>query len=123
VLQENNLGSTSETFREMIETAGFAIVIVDGCAPQRTPDSRIYYIGIMRRGDAVPAWASGEGAERQTSLIASPSSSRATNRRRSSITEHSFHGIHASPAKGKSCYPCVRYDLSPMSRAAHLVRT
>jgi hypothetical protein len=47
----------------------------------------------------------------------SPSSSRATNRRRSSITEHSFHGIHASP-KGERCYPCVRYDLSPMSRAA-----
>src|SRR3981081_1497855 len=38
---------------------------------------------------------------RQTSLIASPSSSRATNRRRSSITEHSFPGIHASPGKGK----------------------
>src|SRR5712671_2477354 len=38
---------------------------------------------------------------RQTSLIASPSSSRATNRRRSSITEHSFHGIHTSPGKGK----------------------
>src|SRR6266481_9268494 len=38
---------------------------------------------------------------RQTSLIASPSSSRATNRRRSSITEHSFHGINASPGKGK----------------------
>src|SRR6516164_7124530 len=38
---------------------------------------------------------------RQTSLIASPSSSRATNRRRSSITEHSFHGIHTSPKRGK----------------------
>src|SRR3982074_2420444 len=38
---------------------------------------------------------------RQTSLIASPSSSRATNRRRSSITEHSFHGIDTSPGKGK----------------------
>ena len=23
------------------------------------------------------------------------------------------------PRKGGSCYPCVRYDLSPMSRAAH----
>src|SRR4029077_9491658 len=23
------------------------------------------------------------------------------------------------PQKGESCYPCVRYDLSPMSRAAH----
>src|SRR6266446_4941926 len=38
---------------------------------------------------------------RQTSLIASPSSSRATNRRRSTITDHSFHCIHASPGKGK----------------------
>src|SRR5437762_14280569 len=24
------------------------------------------------------------------------------------------------PRKGKGCYPCVRYDLSPMSRAAHV---
>src|SRR5713101_3874832 len=43
---------------------------------------------------------------RQTSLIASPSSSQATNRRRSSITEHSFHGIHASPGKGKVLPMC-----------------
>jgi hypothetical protein len=49
VLQENNLGSTTETFREMIETAGLAIVLVEGCAPQRTPDSRIYYIGHAAR--------------------------------------------------------------------------
>src|SRR5215468_10568026 len=26
------------------------------------------------------------------------------------------------PQKGKGCYPCVRYDLSPMSRAAHANR-
>jgi methylase of polypeptide subunit release factors len=63
VLQENNLGSTAETFHEMIETAGLAIVFVDGCAPQRTSASRIYYIGIMRRGDVVPVWASGAGIE------------------------------------------------------------
>src|SRR6266436_7800223 len=24
------------------------------------------------------------------------------------------------PPKGERCYPCVRYDLSPMSRAAHV---
>src|SRR6202022_4913684 len=24
------------------------------------------------------------------------------------------------PRKGERCYPCVRYDLSPMSRAAHI---
>ena len=57
--KENNLGSTAETFREMIETAGLSIVLVDGCAPQRTLDSRIYYIGVMQRGDLVPAWVSG----------------------------------------------------------------
>src|SRR5215472_12667677 len=52
---------------------------------------------------------------RQTSLIPSPSSSRATNRRRSSITEHSFHGIHTSPERGSGvthvsgtiCYLCL----------------
>src|SRR5260370_5149750 len=43
---------------------------------------------------------------RQTSLIASPSSSRATNRRRSSITEHSFHGIQASTERGKVLPMC-----------------
>ena len=61
VLQENNLGSTAETFREMIETAGLAIVFVAGCAPQQTAQSSIYYLGIMRRGDAVPGWANGAG--------------------------------------------------------------
>jgi len=68
VLQENNLGSTAETFREMIETAGLAIVFVDGCAPRRTPDSRIYYIGAMRRGDVAPAWASGAGINMDSSV-------------------------------------------------------
>jgi hypothetical protein len=38
----------------------------------------------------------------QTSLIDSPSSKRATNRRRSSITEHSFHGIDTSPVSRES---------------------
>ncbi len=57
VLQENNAGSTAETFRDMIEQAGLSIVFVDGCIPQRTPDHRFYYIGIMRRGDTPPAWA------------------------------------------------------------------
>src|SRR4029077_4643793 len=53
--------------------------------------------------------------------MASPSSSRATKRRRSSTTEHSFQGIATSPAvSGGKCYPCVRYDLSPMSRVAHI---
>src|SRR6266511_1089953 len=26
---------------------------------------------------------------------------------------------HLPPAKGEKCYPCVRYGMSPMSRAAH----
>ena len=39
---------------------------------------------------------------RQTSLIDSPSSKRATNCRRSSITEHSFHGIDTSPVSRES---------------------
>jgi methylase of polypeptide subunit release factors len=56
VLQENSLGSTVETFREMIESAELEIVFADGCAPQRTLDSRIYYIGIKRRGDVEPPW-------------------------------------------------------------------
>ena len=39
----------------------------------------------------------------------------------SSITEHSFHGIHFPPRKGRKCNLCVRYDLLPMSRVAHKV--
>src|SRR5215475_12450183 len=53
---------------------------------------------------------------RHTSVIVSPSNSRATNRRRSSITELAFHGINTSrPQKAKSvthvsgtkCHPCL----------------
>jgi SAM-dependent methyltransferase len=57
VLQENNQGSTVETFRAMIEAAGLAIVFAEGCQPRPTPAARYYYIGIMRRGDPVPIWA------------------------------------------------------------------
>src|ERR1700687_1116215 len=57
---------------------------------------------------------------RQTSVIDSPSSNFATNRRRSSITEHSFHGIDTSPSKAESvthvsgtfCHLCLG-PLSP----------
>src|SRR5580704_6877780 len=54
---------------------------------------------------------------RQTSVIGSPSKSCATNRRRSSTTEHSFHGIHTSRLKkaksvthvsGTNCHLCLR---------------
>jgi hypothetical protein len=48
----------------------------------------------------------------------------ATKRRRSSITELAFHGIHTSRLqslqKSEKCNPCVRYEMSPMSRAAQL---
>ena len=51
--------------------------------------------------------------------MVSPSSRRATKRRRSSTAEHSFQGIPTSRANRRKCYPCVRYEVSPMSRAAH----
>jgi predicted RNA methylase len=57
VLVENNHGSTAETFRGMIEDAGLCLVFVRNCEGRRTPYNRIYYIGIARRGDAIPNWA------------------------------------------------------------------
>src|SRR5690606_36143183 len=56
---------------------------------------------------------------RHTSLIPSPSSKRATNRRRSSITEVSLHGIDTSRPKTEKCNPCLRYELSPISQVGH----
>ena len=49
---------------------------------------------------------------------------RATKRRRSSITELSFHGIDTFPRAiaGGKCYPCLRYKMSPMSRVGQLNR-
>src|ERR1700757_2098036 len=53
---------------------------------------------------------------RHTSVIVSPSNSRATNRRRSSITELAFHGIHTSRrtkaesvthVSGTKCHLCL----------------
>jgi hypothetical protein len=36
------------------------------------------------------------------------------------MTELAFHGIHTSRLeKSEKCNPCVRYEMSPMSRAAH----
>lgn len=57
VIQENNRGSTAETFRQMIEASGLTIIFVHACAPERTTDDRFYYVGAMRAGDPVPAWA------------------------------------------------------------------
>src|SRR5262249_50631358 len=53
-------GSTAETFRPIIEAAGFSIVFVHNCEGRRTPYPRIYFIGIARRGEPPPAWASVE---------------------------------------------------------------
>src|ERR1700749_493883 len=59
---------------------------------------------------------------RQTSVMASPSRSRATKRRRSSITELAFHGIHTSRrtkaesvthVSGTFCHLC----LGPLIRS------
>src|SRR6516162_10175135 len=41
-------------------------------------------------------------SSRQRSVMASPSINRATNRRRSSMTEHSLHGIDTSRQEAKS---------------------
>jgi predicted RNA methylase len=57
VLQENNRGSTVETFRQMIDDAGLKLVFADGDSPQLTDASSFYYLGIMRRGDTPPDWA------------------------------------------------------------------
>src|SRR5829696_5223427 len=64
---------------------------------------------------------------RQSCAIGSPSRSCATNRRRSSITEHSFHGIHTSRfwekaegvthVSGTNCHPC----LGPLKASVYRV--
>src|SRR6516162_10006213 len=41
----------------------------------------------------------------------------------SSITEHSFQGIHFLPKKRRKCNLCVRYVLSPMCRVAHPIES
>ena len=56
VLQENNSGSTAETFREMIEASGLKIVFVENCAAERTADHRFYYLGVMHKAATPPAW-------------------------------------------------------------------
>src|SRR5580700_6934750 len=61
---------------------------------------------------------------RHTSLMPSPSRRRATKRRRSCVTEHSFHGINTSRQMAKSvthvsgtvCHLCLR----PLTKAGDL---
>jgi SAM-dependent methyltransferase len=62
LIQENNQGSTAETFRAMIDAAGLSLVAVHGGEPRVTPYTRIYYLGIMRRGEAPPAWLTAKAA-------------------------------------------------------------
>jgi methylase of polypeptide subunit release factors len=57
VLQESNLGSTAETFREMLAAANLAIVFIDGCKPDLAEEADYYCLGIMRCSDPIPAWA------------------------------------------------------------------
>jgi len=59
VLLENNLGSTAETFQDMINEAGLSTIFVHGCEGRRTPYPRIYYIGIIRKGATPPRWTTG----------------------------------------------------------------
>lgn len=59
VLMEGNCGSTSETFRDMISSAGLEIVFVEFCSKRLTSVFHTYYLGIARRGDVVPDWARG----------------------------------------------------------------
>jgi predicted RNA methylase len=56
LIQENNCGSTVDTFRPMIEEAGFSIVLAYNCEPRITPYTRYYYLGVMRKGDKPPDW-------------------------------------------------------------------
>lgn len=56
VLQENNRGSTVETFRSMISDAGLEIVFVEGDFPHLTEKSSFYFIGIMKNDAVRPSW-------------------------------------------------------------------
>lgn len=49
----------------------------------------------------------------------SPSSSLAMNFSRSSMGLHAFQGILRSPQKAPLCNPCLRNELSPLSKEGH----
>jgi hypothetical protein len=80
-------------------------------APDRGPSTIRGNPERHHRPEAIPNW-------RHTALMPSPSRRRATKRSRSSITEHSLHGINTS-GKSQKCYPGVRYRSSPMSQFGH----
>jgi predicted RNA methylase len=56
ILQENNNGSTVDTFRSMIEESGLSVIFTHGDLPFRTAGHQYYYIGIMHAGVSPPAW-------------------------------------------------------------------
>src|SRR3954452_520972 len=56
---------------------------------------------------------------RHSGAIFSPSSRRAIHFSRSSMGLHAFQGILRSPQKARLCNPCLRYELSPLSREGH----
>ena len=41
----------------MIADAGLRLVFVQGASETRTVEPQMFYLGIMRASDAVPAWA------------------------------------------------------------------
>jgi saccharopine dehydrogenase-like NADP-dependent oxidoreductase len=53
LLQEANDGSTVDTFRPMIEDAGFSLVLTRGMDPGVRS---IYYIGFIRAFEPAPEW-------------------------------------------------------------------
>lgn len=57
VLQENNRGSTVETFREMINSAELEIVFTHGNKKELTEKSEFYFVGIMKKRRPPPNWA------------------------------------------------------------------
>ena len=54
VLQENSIGSKPATFEPMLAEAGLALSFVQ---PAATDHAQIFYLGISRIGDVIPAWA------------------------------------------------------------------
>jgi hypothetical protein len=43
----------------MISAAGLEIIFVEFGSKRRTSCFQVYYLGVARHGDAVPAWARG----------------------------------------------------------------
>lgn len=59
LLQENNWGSTVQTFEQMIDDAGLKTIFTDNALPERTDGDHIYLLGAIRKEDRLPQWALG----------------------------------------------------------------